>query len=113
MIRSVTRAQLASFVLAAAQAGDLLATQVSPRYSDDHLDHLGVPGWLRPKLPVIKLGAVLALLATRKRERWRGTLGAALVAYYSAAVTFHVLSRDAPQDIAPAAVCGMLAAVII
>ena len=37
----------------------------------------------------------------------------ALVAYYSAAVTFHVESGDPPRDAAPAALFGALAATIV
>ena len=33
-----------ALLLAAFQAGDLAATQLSAKYGDDHLDHLGVPG---------------------------------------------------------------------
>ena len=39
--------------------------------------------------------------------------GAALVAYYSAAVTFHVLSGDSPRDAVPAATCAVFAGTIV
>lgn len=104
-----TRKQ-AALVLAALQSGDLIVTQVSARYGDAHLDHLGIPQWLRPVLPAIKLGAVVALIATANRRTLRSRVAAALVSYYSAAVTFHVLSGDSPADAAPAALCGALAA---
>jgi hypothetical protein len=100
-------------MLAAFQAGDLIVTQVSPRYGDAHLDHLGVPRWLRPVLPAIKLGAVVALVATANRRTPRSGVAAALVPYYTAAVTFHVMSSDSPDDVAAAGVCAALAMVIV
>ena len=102
-----------AIVLAAFQAGDLVVTQVSPRYGRAHLDHLGVPHALRPVLPLVKACAVVALvLVARGGRRPRRVVGAALVPYYSAATTFHVLSGDRPADVAPAAVCGALAALL-
>jgi hypothetical protein len=102
-----------SLVLAGIQTADLVVTLVSPKYGEAHLDHLGVPRALRPALPMIKLAAVVALIATRDRPRLRSTTGAALVAYYSAAVTFHILSGDSPKQAAPAATCGVLASTIV
>jgi len=102
-----------ALALAAFQAADLVVTQVSPTYGEAHLDHLGVPVRLRPLLPVIKVGAVCALIATANHERARSVTSAALVAYYTAAATFHVLSGDGFVDVAPAAACGCLAAAIM
>ena len=103
-----------ALALAAFQAADLVATQVSPRYGPAHLDHLGVPEWLRPVLPVVKAGAVVALVvAARRGRRHRAVVGAALVPYYAAATTFHVLSGDRPADVAPAATCAALAALLV
>jgi hypothetical protein len=102
-----------ALVLAALQATDLAVTQVSPAYGDDHLDHLGVPSWLRPSLPVIKAGAVCALVVTADHELAQSVVGAALVAYYAAAATFHVLSGDRSSEVAPAVVCACLAAAVV
>jgi hypothetical protein len=111
MVRDAGRR--AALALAAFQAGDLAVTQLSPRYGAAHLDHLGVPARLRPLLPVVKAGAVVALLvAARGDQRRRSLVGAALVPYYSAATTFHVLSRDPPDAVAPAAGCAALAALL-
>jgi len=101
-----------ALALATFQAADLVATQVSPRYGPPHLDHLGVPRGLRPVLPVVKAGAVVALLATASSPA-AAVIGAGLVAYYSAAVTFHVLSDDPPGDAAPAVACAALAASLV
>lgn len=102
-----------ALALAGLQAADLVVTKVSPRYGDVHLDHLGVPVWLRPSLPAIKAAAVFALIATADHERARSVTSLALVAYYTAAATFHILSGDGPVDIAPAVACGCLAAAIM
>ena len=109
----MNRRRQTSLVLATLQAGDLFVTLVSPKYGDAHLDHLGVPPWLRPLLPTIKLAAVVSLVVTSNRPRTRSMTGAALVAYYSAAVTFHALSGDSPTDAVPAAAFGAFAGTIV
>lgn len=108
----VSRSRLA-MALAALQVADLVATKTLPQFGDAHLDHLGVPGWLRPALPITKAAAVLALVVTAKRSTPRSVVGAALVAYYAAAGTFHVLSGDGSTKAAPAAAYGALAAAIV
>ena len=100
-------------VLAIMHVADLIAGQTLPQFGDDHLDHLGVPRWLRPALPTTKAAAVVALVVTRGHPRPRSVVGAALVSYYSAAVTFHVLSNDGAAQAAPAAAFGVLAAAIV
>jgi hypothetical protein len=102
-----------ALLLAGLQAADLATTQISPKYGKEHLDHLGVPPAVRPVLPVIKAAAVAALVVTSKRSRLRSTVGAALVAYYSAAMAFHIHAGDPPAEAAPAAVCGLLAATVV
>jgi hypothetical protein len=110
--REVARSRRA-LLLAALQAGDLVATQLSPAYGTQHLDHLGVPAGLRPLLPVTKAAATLALTITAYRPSRRRLVGAALLSYYSAAATFHVLTGDRPRELAPAVACGVLAASLI
>ena len=66
-----------------------------------------------PDAAVIKVAAVVSLFATSSHHRTRSMTGVALVAYYSAAVTFHVLSNDSPTDTMPAAAFGALAAAIV
>jgi DoxX-like family len=95
--------------LAALQTADLVWTRLSPRYGDEHLAHLGVPVPLRQALPLIKTASVGALLVTAKRPVLRSIVSGALVSYYSAAVTFHVLARDSPDATVPAAACAALA----
>jgi hypothetical protein len=103
----------AALTLAAVQGGDLIVTRVSPRYGAAHLDHLGVPAHVRPALPVIKAAAVLSLMRTADRPRDRSVVGAALVAYYTAAASFHVLSRDGISQVVPAVACAVLAASLV
>lgn len=99
--------------LAALQAVDLGWTVWSPAYGDEHLDHLGVPRALRSALPVIKGAAVVALCVTRRRPRARAAVGAALVGYYAAAVTFHRAAGDPLVTAAPAAALACLAASLV
>jgi hypothetical protein len=100
--------------LAAMQVLDLAVTVASPdRFGDAHYDHLGVPPALRPLLPVIKGATTAALLVGMRRPRLRAVTGAGLVAYYAAAVTFHVESDDPWTDVAPAALYGLVAAAVV
>ena len=102
-----------ALALAVLQAADLAATQLSPRYGEAHLDHLGVPRWLQPVLPVIKVAAVVALVASSRRTIPRSLAGGSLLAYYSAAVSFHLRSGDAPTTMAPAVGCALLAGSLV
>ena len=100
--------------LAALQVGDIAVTTAFPdRYGEAHWDHLGVPHGLRPLLLVIKVATTAALLAGTSRPRLRSVTGAGLVAYYAAAVTFHVESDDPWTDVAPAALYGVVAAAVV
>ena len=107
------RKDLRALRLAALTVIDLVVTQTSPRFGDAHWDHLGVPHRLRPTLPVIKAVSVVALVVSAKRPALRSLTGAALVPYYSAAVTFHVVSGDPPKDIVAAALYGLDAALLV
>lgn len=90
-----------------------MVTQVSPKYGDEHLDHLGVPRSLRSPLPLVKASTIAALVVTAKHSRPRSIVGAGLVSYYSAAVTFHVRAGDPPSEAVPAAICALLAATLV
>ena len=100
--------------LAAMQVVDIAVTQALPqKYGDAHLADLGVPVWLRPHLVFIKGATTVALVATARQPRLRSMTAAALVAYYAAAVTFHVDSRDPWTDVAPAAAFGLVAVSLV
>jgi DoxX-like protein len=105
------RARQLAIGLAGFQVVDALGNALVPRrYIDAHLDHLGLPPPLRPLLQVIKVGTAAGLVLGLRSPRIGAATSAALVAYYSAAVTFHVLSHDHPVIAAPAAACGGAAA---
>jgi hypothetical protein len=100
--------------LALGQALDAVANELAPRsYIDTHLDHLGVPGWLRPAFPAIKTSSTAGLLIGLKWRRVGAVTAGALVAYYAAAVGFHVLTGDPVILTAPAAALGAGAAVAL
>ncbi len=101
-----------ALLLAVFQLGDLVVTQVSPKYGSEHLDRLGVPTTVRRALPLVKTVAVAALLATSNRSAVR-VVGGALVSYYSAAATLHLCAGDSPLDVAPAAACAVVAATLV
>jgi hypothetical protein len=105
--------QAIAVALAALQAADLVVTTASERYGEAHLQHLGVPRALRPVLPAIKVAAVAALLGSAFHPAGRRAVGLALVPYYTAAATFHVLAGDGPRDVAPAAACAVMAASLV
>ena len=96
--------------LAAFQIVDAVAGLIPRRLVAAHLDHLGVPNYLRQALPVIKLTTSAGLLAGVKEPRIGAATSAALVAYYAAAARFHLLAGDHPVMAVPAAVCGAIAA---
>lgn len=100
-------------LLAGLQAADLVVTQLSSAYGDDHLDHLGVPAALRPALPMVKAVAVGALLVTSTRPRLRSVVSTALLSYYSAAIAFHIRAGDSPTKALPAAGCAALAGTLV
>lgn len=100
--------------LAAMQVVDIVVTQAMPqKFGDAHLADLGVPVWLRPWLVYIKGATTFTLVATARQPRLRSMTAAALVAYYAAAVTFHVDSHDPWTDVAPAAAFGLVAVSLV
>lgn len=111
--RLVKRRDRIALILALFQTADLVVTTTSSSYGDEHLEHLGVPRGLRPALPVVKLAAVVGLMATSRRPAARSWVGAGLAAYYAAAASFHVRAGDEPADVAPAIACGVLAATLV
>jgi hypothetical protein len=99
--------------LAAFQVLDAVANEIPRRYVKAHLDHLGVPEYLRPALTPIKLTTAAGLVLGLDRPRLSAVVSASLVAYYTAAARFHLLAGDHPALAAPAALCGACAAVIL
>ncbi len=103
----------AAQLLAILHVVDIVATQTLPQFGGEHLDHLGVPRWLQSVLLPIKASGAAALLVTRRRPAASSAVGAALVAYYASAVTFHVLTEEPTAQALPAALYGALAAAIV
>jgi hypothetical protein len=66
----------------------------SPAYGEAHLDHLRIPAPLRPALPLIKVAAVGALVASSNLARARRVVGPGMVTYYASAATFHIAAGD-------------------
>ncbi len=99
--------------LAAFQVLDAIANELPRRYVSVHLDHLGVPEVIRRVLPVIKVSSSAGLLLGIGRPRLGAMTAAALVSYYAAAVRFHLLAGDHPVLAAPAAACGVTAALAL
>ena len=100
--------------LAVFQVLDALGTElVPPRYLERHLDHLGVPRTLRPLLSPIKVAGAAGLVLGTRVPRVGVLAAAGLVAYYSAAASFHVLADDHPVLAAPAIGCGVAATAVL
>jgi hypothetical protein len=111
----MTPARARQLVLAVAgfQVLDAVGNAIPRQFVKRHLDHLGVPTYLRPLLPVIKLSSSAGLVIGLKLPRLGAVTSAALVAYYAAAARFHVLSGDHPVLAAPAAgMCGVAAVML-
>ena len=68
---------------------------------------------LRPALGLIKVAGSAGLVAGLKWPRVGAMTSAALVAYYAAAVRFHLLAGDHPAFASPAAALGTIAAVLL
>ncbi len=99
--------------LAAFQAGDAVACAIPLAYITRDLDRLGCPEELRSALPVLKGASVLGLLAGLKYEPLGALTATALVAYFGAAIGFHLRSRDPLWRSAPAASVGLASAVAL
>src|SRR2546423_6402584 len=101
----------AAALLAAMQLADATGSEVVPRrYIRAHLDHLGVPERLRPALTPIKVASSVGLLLGNRWPRIGAVTSASLVAYYTAAIAFHVRAHDHPVVALPAALFGATAA---
>jgi len=112
MITAERKRQLA-LAVAGFQILDTIANAIPRKFVKRHLDHLGVPEYLRPLLPVIKLSSSAGLVLGLKLPRLGAVTAGSLVAYYTAAARFHMLSGDHPILAAPAAELGAAAAFLL
>ena len=99
--------------LAVLQIVDAIASATPQMSMAARLDHLGVPGVLRPVLPVIKVSTSVGLLVGLRRPRVGATTSAVLVAFYAAAVGFHGFAGDHPAVALPATAFGASAALCL
>lgn len=79
-------------------------------WGDEHLDHHGVPSYLRPFLTPIKLASSGGLLLGLKWPRLGALTAACLIAYYGIAASFHVRADESSLNALPAATLGLAAA---
>jgi DoxX-like family len=99
--------------LAVLQIVDAIASATPQTSMTARLDHLGVPGVLRPVLPVIKISTSVGLLVGLRRP-WVGAMtSSAMVAFYAAAVGFHGFAGDHQAVALPAAAVGAGAALCL
>ena len=99
--------------LAVLQIVDAIASATPQMSMAARLDHLGVPGVLRPVLPVIKVSTSVGLLVGLRRPGVGAITSSALVAFYAAAVGFHEFAGDHPAVALPAAAFGASAALCL
>jgi hypothetical protein len=78
-----------------------------------HLDHLSVPRWLQPMLPVIKVISSAGLVLGLRWPRLGVLTSSCLTGYYAAATGFHVRAPEHPILAAPAAAFGVGAATVL
>lgn len=107
------RSRQLAVALAGFQVLDVIGNAIPRQFVKQHLDHLGVPEYLRPMLPVIKLSSSAGLLLGLKLPRLGVLTAASLVAYYTAAMRFHQLSGDHVVLAMPAAGLVGVAAVML
>ena len=112
MISPQRKRQLA-FAVAGYQVLDTIGNAIPRQFVKRHLDHLGVPEYLRPLLPIIKLSGSAGLVIGLKVPRLGALTAGCLVAYYAAAAQFHVASGDHPIMAVPAAELGAAAAFLL
>ena len=99
--------------LAVLQIADAIASATPQMSMAGRLDHLGVPGVLRPALPMIKVSTSAGLLVGL-RQPWVGAAASAvLVAFYAAAVGFHGFAGDHAAVALPATAFGASAALCL
>ena len=99
--------------LAGFQVADAVACAIPLQYIKRDLDHIGCPEPLQRALPVIKAVSAVGLVGGLKMPRLGTLTCAALMAYFLAAVGFHVRAGDRPLRAAPAAAIGTWSAFVL
>lgn len=96
--------------MAGLQLTEVIASATTPSATRARLNRLGVPPWVRPALPVIKITLAAGLLVGLRKPRIGAAASAGMVGFYAAAVGFHRISGDPIILSVPAAAFGAAAA---
>lgn len=96
--------------LAGVQILEIFASAAAPSTTRARLDRLGVPPGIRSALPAIKSTTSAGLLIGLSRPQIGVVASAGMVAFYTAAVGFHLLSGDPIILVLPAVAFGAGAA---
>jgi hypothetical protein len=99
-----------ALALAGFQAVDAVACAIPMPFIKADLDRIGCPERLQRALPMIKGASAIGLVGGLRMPRLGALSSAALVAYFAAAIGFHVHARDHLTRSAPAAALGTWAA---
>ena len=102
----MARPKRLALALAALQAGDAIACAIPLPILKADLDRLGCSDSLQRAIPKIKAASVVGLLLGLKWPRLGALTCGALVAYFVAALGFHVRAGDRGLRSAPAAAMG-------
>ncbi|HUE58223.1 MAG TPA: DoxX family protein [Acidimicrobiales bacterium] len=89
--------------LVTVQVADAVFSAIPTQWLKDDLEHLGFPYRLRFVFPVIKGGSAVGLLAGLRRPPLGRLTATVLVAYFIAAIGFHVRAKDTLVRHVPAA----------
>jgi DoxX-like protein len=92
--------------LVVVQIADGVFNAVPTQWLKDDLDRLGFPWRFRVVLPVLKGASAVGLLGGLRWPRLGRVTAGALVAYFTAAIAFHVRAKDSPRRMSAAV--GML-----
>lgn len=100
-----------SLGMAAVQAGDAIACGAGAAPIKAALDAVDCPEEVRSVLPAIKLASAVGLAAGAKNPKLGAATCVALIAYFLAAIGFHIKAKDAkgaPPAIAMLAIFSWL-----
>jgi hypothetical protein len=96
------------------QLADAAGNELVPRrYVEAHLDRLGVPRPVQAVLPAIKVVSSGGLLLGLRWPRLGAVTSSCLIAFYAAAVGFHLNAGDHPVVAGPAVAFGLGAAALL
>jgi hypothetical protein len=100
------------FAFALFQIGDAVACAIPVDYIRRDLDRIDCPDSIRRALPTIKLASATGLLLGLRWPRLGRLTAISLVAYFLAAIGFHVRAKDPGWRTMPAASLMVASAVV-